>query len=303
MKIILLQGGMSLEREISLLSSGAIGKAIIALGHELIKIDPIDYCEIEDLIIALKKEKPDLVFIGLHGRYGEDGIIQAVLKAANLKFTASDHIASAIAFDKYIAASMAKIHDVPVPRQHILESIPSDMKQLIEYINFPMFVKPNSEGSSIGARLAENYDELIVAMEDAFKFDTHILLQQYISGRELTVGILGTQVLPVVEIKPLQGFYDYENKYVKGKTEFICPAKLTPSETRLVQMYAEKIFQTAGCTIYGRIDFMFDGDKFYFLEINSLPGMTELSLLPRAAKENGIEFNELIDKIINLSLK
>ena len=302
MKIILLQGGMSLEREISLLSSEAIGKAIIALGHDLIKIDPIDFVEIEDLIIALKAEKPDLVFIGLHGRHGEDGIIQAILKAANLKFTASDHIASAIAFDKYIAASMAKIHDVPVPRQHILEDIPSDMKQLIEYINFPMFVKPNSEGSSIGAHIVQNYDELIIAMEDAFKYDSYILLQQFIQGRELTVSILGHHVLPVIEIKPIVGFYDYDNKYIKGKTEFICPAKLTPSQTRLVQMYAEKIFQTAGCTIYGRIDFMFDGNKFYFLEINTLPGMTELSLLPMAAKENGIEFDNLIDKIINLSL-
>ena len=120
MKIILLQGGNSSERDISLRSSEAIAEAIISLGHDLIKIDPIDFSEIEDLIIALKKEKPDLVFIGLHGKNGEDGIIQAVLKASKLKFTASDHISSAIAFDKYISASMAKIHDVPVPHQHIL---------------------------------------------------------------------------------------------------------------------------------------------------------------------------------------
>ena len=303
MKIVLLQGGRSLEREISLLSSDAIGKAIIALGHELIRIDPQEYAEIEDFIISIKKVKPDIVFIGLHGKYGEDGVLQAVLKASNLKFTASDHLSSAIAFDKYLAASIAKIHDVPVPRQHILDNIPSNMKPYIEYLNFPLFVKPNSEGSSIGASIVHNYDELIAAMEGAFSYDNHILLQQYIEGRELTVSILGHQVLPVIEIKPRDGFYDYNNKYVKGKTEFICPANLTPSETKLVQMYAEKVFQTAGCSIYGRVDFMYDGNKFYFLEINTLPGMTELSLLPRAAHEKGIDFTALIEQIINYSLQ
>lgn len=302
MKIILLQGGSSPERDISLKSSLAIANSIEHLNHELLKIDPIDYPNIEDLIIEIKKEKADLVFLGLHGGDGEDGTIQAVLRASKQAFTGSDHKSSAIAMDKYISASIAKIHDVPVPRQHILNSVPKDMKQLIEYLNFPIVVKPNSSGSSVGTHIAHNHDDLIVAMQDALKYDKNILLQQFISGQELTVSILGKDVLPVVEIKPATGFYDYENKYTKGRTEYICPANLTDSQTRIIQMYGEKIFRTAGCSIYGRIDFIFDGRDFYFLEINTLPGMTELSLVPMAAKENGLSFNELIDKIIYLSL-
>jgi len=303
MKIILLQGGQSSERDISLRSSQAIAQAILNLHHDLVTIDPIEYEGIEYLIMALKKEKPDLVFIGLHGAYGEDGTIQAILRACHIPFTGSGHLATAIAWDKYISASIAKIHDLPVPRQDLLHAIPQDLKQLIEYIQFPMFVKPNQGGSSIGASIAYNHDELVPAMQLALQHDRQILIQQYIQGTELTVSILGDQILPIVEIVPHNGFYNYENKYTSGKTEYICPARLSPSQTYLIQRFGEKIYRTTGCCIYGRVDFLFDGNDLYFLEINTLPGMTNLSLVPMAAQQIGLSFEELIAQIIDLSLK
>lgn len=303
MKVCLLQGGNSSERDISIKSSEAIAGAIIELGYDIDTVDPKDYSNIEDLIIKIKSINPDIVFIGLHGGDGENGVLQAVLKASGIKFTGSSYSASAIAIDKYISASIAKIHDISVPKQHLLNSIPKDMKQLLEYIDFPIVVKPNTAGSSVGIHIVDDYDDLITAMEDAFRYDKNIILQEFIKGRELTVTILDNKVLPVVEIVPKSGFYDYKNKYTKGNTEYLCPANLSVSETRILQMYAEKIFKTTGCEIYGRIDFRYDGKKFYFLETNTLPGMTELSLSPMAAKETGIDFKELISQIINLSLK
>ena len=298
MNICLLQGGVSSERDISLISSAAIAKAINILNHKLTTIDPQDYPQPEDLIHAIKQTNCDLVFIGLHGGDGENGIIQALLQSAGIKFTGSDYKASAIAMDKYLSASIAKIHDINVPKQHLFDSIPKDLKQLIEYLNFPIVVKPNSAGSSVGIHIVNDCDSLIIAMKDAFNYDELVILQEFIKGREITVTILNNNTLPVVEIKPKNGFYDYKNKYTKGSTEYICPAELTDSESRLVQMYAHKLFNTIGCSIYGRVDFRYDGKKFYFLEVNTLPGMTELSLSPMAANEIGIDFNCFIEKII-----
>ena len=302
MKICLLQGGTSSEREISLISSKAITKAINELNYDLIIIDPQDYPHPEDFIKAIKSTECDLVFIGLHGGDGENGIIQALLHSAKIKFTGSDYKSSAIAMDKYLSASIAKIHDINVPKQHLLNAIPENLKQLIEYLNFPIVVKPNTSGSSVGIHIIENSDELIPAMQDAFKYDQLIILQEFINGREITVTILDKKALPIVEIKPKTGFYDYKNKYTKGHTEYICPAELNDSQTGLVQMYAQKIFNTIGCNVYARVDFRFDGKNFYFLEINTLPGMTELSLSPMAAQKVGINFNQFINEIIKLSI-
>ena len=299
MKIILLQGGSSLEREISLRSSAFIGKAIENLGHELSLIDPADYENIEDFIVALRKERADLVFIGLHGGAGEDGRMQAILKTAGIPFTGSNHKSSAIAMDKYVSSYIAKNHGIPVPRQEVLTFIPFDIDRRIESVGFPMVVKPNGAGSSVGVFIVNDKDEMLNAFGDAFSYDESILMQQFISGRELTVSILCNDALPVIEIIVLEGFYDYTNKYTKGKTEYICPAELTDEETKKIQEYAKRIFHAIGCTSYGRVDFMYDGNEFYFLELNTLPGMTELSLVPMAAKEVGIEFEKLIELIMD----
>jgi D-alanine-D-alanine ligase len=299
MKIVLLQGGNSPEREISFRSSFHIAKGLTGLGHEIIVFDPADYNELEIFITAIKRENPDIVFIGLHGGDGEDGTIQAILKKAGLRFTGSDHKSSAIAMDKYLSSCIASSHDIHVPIMKLFTDIPQDVKALINEIGLPMVIKPNSAGSSVGTHIITKAEDIEKALIDAFKYDNVVLVQQYISGRELTVSILRDKALPVIEIVAHDGFYDYTNKYTKGKTDYICPAKLTNEQTQEVQVFAERIFTVVGCSSYGRVDFIFDGVNFYFLEINTLPGMTELSLVPMAAKEAGLEFEELIRKIIS----
>ena len=302
MNIVLLKGGFSPEREISLKSSDAIEMALNKLGHDVCTIDPASFYILEEMMMAIRESNPDLVFIGLHGAEGEDGTTQAVLRGMNILFTGSDSQASAIAINKYLAASIAKSCGLNIPRQKILHTIPKDLSDIIEYIKFPMVVKPNSSGSSVGVYIVENAENMLTAMRDAFTFDKSILLQQCIKGRELTVSILGNDVLPVIEIKPFSGFYNYENKYTAGKTNYICPAVLNDLEMETAKKYAKKVFFEAGCYAYGRVDFIYDGTDFYFLEINTLPGMREESLLPLAALEEGIEYHRLIEKIIKLAL-
>ena len=302
MNIVLLQGGFSPERDISLKSGEAISKALKLLGHDTHIIDPACYYIIEDLIVAIRENNPDLVFMGLHGAEGEDGTTQAILKGMNLNFTGSDNHGSAIAINKYLSASIAKANGLLIPRQMIIREIPKNISAIIDYIKFPMVVKPNSAGSSVGVYIVDNEEALTTAIRDASTIDKHILIQQYIKGRELTVSILGHDTLPIVEIKPYIGFYDYENKYTIGKTEYICPAKLNEKEMEYVKQIAIKVFFESGCSVYGRVDFIFDEKDFYFLEINTLPGMREESLLPIAAKEAGLDYISLIEKIIKISM-
>jgi D-alanine-D-alanine ligase len=295
MKIVLLQGGMSPEREISISSSTAIASAISRLKHELCIIDPANFPKGDQLILAIKNEKTDMVFIGLHGGDGENGSMQKNLKLADIPFTGSDHAASAIAMDKYITSTIASSLDIPIPQQILLSQ--TDEVPLIDF-SYPVVVKPNAAGSSVGTHIVEHPEDIHTAIADAFLYDNKILVQRFIIGRELSVSILGDMVLPVIEIKPLAGFYDFTNKYSKGKTKYICPAPLSVDETMLVQSFAQRVFQKVGCSVYGRVDFIYDGDKFYFLEINTLPGMTQLSLVPMAAKEVGIDFDALIQRIL-----
>ncbi|MCL2064936.1 MAG: D-alanine--D-alanine ligase [Candidatus Cloacimonetes bacterium] len=302
MNIVLLKGGFSPERDISLKSGVSIEKAITALNHNLSVIDTAEFLVIEDLIVTIRILNPDLVFIGLHGAEGEDGTIQAIIKMMNFKYTGSNHQGSAVAMDKYLSAYIAKVNNVRVPKQKVINELPKDLNEYIEFLQFPMIVKPNSSGSSVGVHIVHNEEDLVTAIRDSLTLDNYILLQQYIHGKELTVSILGNDVLPVVEIKPMTGFYTYENKYTAGKTMYICPAELSEKQTEEIKKYAVSIFQTAGCDVYGRVDFIFDGENFYFLEINTLPGMREESLLPIAAKNFGLSYNQLIERIIRLSM-
>ena len=302
MNIVLLKGGFSPERDISLKSGEAIERAINSLNHTIHVIDTAEFMVIEDLIVTLRVLNPDLVFIGLHGAEGEDGTMQALMKMMNLKYTGSDHQGSSVAMDKYLATYVAIVNNVKIPRQRLLNEIPKDITELIDYINYPIVIKPNSSGSSVGVHIVHNEHDLLTAIRDALTIDKFILAQQHIKGRELTVSMLGHDVLPIVEIKPKTGFYTYENKYTAGKTQYDCPANLTKEQEELLKKQALNIFYSAGCSIYGRVDFIFDGDDFYFLEINTLPGLREESLLPLAAKEFDIEYNHLIEKIIKLSL-
>ncbi len=299
-KIVLLYGGKSSEREISIKSSEAIEKALIELNYSVSKLDPSVFTSPSDLIAEIIAIKPLIVFIGLHGGDGEDGNIQTLLAMHNIKFTGTGSLGSKIAMDKYISKLLASDLKIPVPNFIYLSENETLNK---DNLKFPLVVKPNNGGSSVGVSIVKDINQLDKAIQEAFKHDTAILIEDYIPGRELTVTVLGEKTYPVVEIKPENGWYDYQNKYTKGNTNYICPAVITDKESELVSEYALKYYKRLNLKAYARIDFRFDGDKFYFLEANTLPGMTSLSLTPMSVKERGISFTELIQKIINYSLR
>jgi D-alanine-D-alanine ligase len=299
MKIVLFEGGSSSEREISLKSSKAIAKAITNLKHDLVVIDTVNFKTNPELISYLKCEKSDLIFNGLHGGIGENGVLQAVLENEGFLYTGSNSLASSIAMDKKKSSLIAEELNIPVPKQMIC--YPDNLPETL-YFDFPVIIKPNSVGSSVGTYIVDDSISFMPALEKAFQFDKEVLVQQFIKGSELTVSIVGNEILSPIEIKPKVGYYDFENKYTAGKTEYICPAVLKQEEEILLKKYANLIYDKIGCEVYGRVDFMFDGLNFYFLEVNTLPGMTELSLLPMAYTQKGKTFENLIEEIIINSL-
>jgi D-alanine-D-alanine ligase len=205
--------------------------------------------------------------------------------------------------DKYISGILAGYIKIKLPKRRLIyKDYKYDFKSIVEYVGFPMVIKPNDSGSSVGITIINKENELEESLKHAFKFSEKAIIEQFIAGRELTVTILGNEALPVVEILPNEGWYDYKNKYTKGKTTYEVPAELTSEEVKIIQKQALDVFHLFGCEIYGRVDFRYDGKDFYFLEVNTLPGMTQLSLTPMAAREAGISFKELLYKIIELSV-
>jgi D-alanine-D-alanine ligase len=245
-----------------------------------------------------------MIFVGLHGAAGEDGRLQGMLELSALPFTGSNSHSSALAMDKRTALCLAACQGIPTAERLVIDKTDKiNYHNIAETIKLPVVVKPNNSGSSVGITIVEKAEELAGALDNAFGEDRLVICEQYIAGREITVTILDGKALPVVEIKPKNGWYDYINKYTGGKTEYICPAELSALETGLVQHYAEKIYRTLGCEVYARIDFRYDGKHFYFLEANTLPGMTALSLTPMAANAAGYNLGDLLEKIIILSIK
>jgi D-alanine-D-alanine ligase len=302
-KIIILSGGFSEEAEVSKTTSKEIRKALNNNGKDIILIDPVEFNSYSEMINRIKEIKPDIVFNGLHGAEGEDGRIQSLLALENIPFTGSDQRASAISMDKYISGILANYIKIKLPKRRLIyKNYEYDFKSIVKDIGFPMVIKPNDSGSSVGISIINEKSELKESLKYSFRFSEKVIIEQFIDGRELTVTILGNKALPVVEIVPNDGWYDYKNKYTKGKTIYKVPAKLNSAETKIIQKQALDIFTLFGCEIYGRVDFRYDGKDFYFLEVNTLPGMTQLSLTPMAAKEAGINFRELLKKIIELSL-
>jgi D-alanine-D-alanine ligase len=310
LKIIVLLGGNSPERQVSLVSGAEIARQLRLNGHHVSELDPADFSAGHELIAAIYNHHPDLVFIGLHGGDGENGILQAMLEGSKIPFTGSGFKASAVAMDKLLSKFIAGQAGVPVPSflmynktetndntkltYDIIKSALSSTNSAKEIV-----IKPVDAGSSVGVHIVSGEDGFQNAITDAFKYSEKLMVEEYIAGRELTVTILDGTALPVVEIKPRNGFYDYPNKYTAGNTVYQAPAELAPDETQKVQHYAMKIWQAMECSGYGRIDFRYDGKEFYFLEVNTLPGMTPLSLTPMAAKAVGINFSELLDRIID----
>lgn len=301
--VIILSGGFSEEAEISKASSMEIEKALKENGKEITIVDPKEFNSYSDMIHTIKKLNPDIVFNGLHGAEGENGMIQSLLTLENIPYTGSAQRASAISMDKYISGILAKYVEVNIPRRRLIyKNYEYDYYFIAQHIGFPMVIKPNDSGSSVGISIINEERDLEVAIKLAFKYGEKIIIEQYIAGREFTVTILGNEALPAVEIIPKDGWYDFNNKYSEGNTFYDVPAKLTYDEERNIKRQALEIYNLFGCEVYGRVDFRYDGTDFYFLEVNTLPGMTPLSLTPMAAKEAGLNFKELIFRIIELSL-
>jgi D-alanine-D-alanine ligase len=297
-KIGILTGGDSAEREISLKSCEAIEKACNELGFatKQIIIDGNAQKIISELV------RTDFVFIALHGGNGENGVIQGMLDSLNIPYNGSGVLASSLGMEKSLAKQLAKSYGILTPDWKIF----TDINESKNYISneFPIVVKPSADGSTIGLSFVRNQAEFAKAVELADKYDGNIMVENYIEGRELTVTIIGQQVYPVIEIIPKHKFYDYECKYEKGMSDYICPAKLSNILTDKIQNIALEVFNILQCSGYARADFILDkNNNPWFLEINTLPGMTATSLVPKSAMKAGIPFNDLIQMIINESLK
>ena len=307
--ICVLKGGNSSEREVSLKSGAAIAAELRELGFQVSELDPADHPDLDELLAAIKAEHTDLVFIGLHGGLGENGKLQAALDLAGIPFTGSGFEACCVTMDKYLSKLVAQAEGIPTPAYIMMRedlicdyNTDEDLTGFVSALGMPVVVKPNDGGSSVGISIVKQIGDLKSAVRAAFNESRQVLVERFISGRELTVTVLDGQALPVVEIKPLQGWYDYRNKYTKGNTEYIAPAVLQPAVAQLVQLYAARLWKAFGLKGYARVDFRYDGEKAWFLEVNTLPGMTSLSLTPMAAKAAGISFAGLLEKIIHLSI-
>ncbi|MBC8525491.1 MAG: D-alanine--D-alanine ligase [Candidatus Cloacimonetes bacterium] len=306
-KIVLLQGGVSAEREVSLETCDSIKKALNNLGKVVVSVDPKDFfqnnqIDYKAILNKIVNANCDIVFIGLHGGDGEDGTFQKLFEIFNIEYTGSSSYASFISMNKKLSKLLVQNLQIPIPKFysfHRNEEVLKNYEKFVEKLHLPFVVKPNSSGSSIGVSFVENREQFHNAVNSALNSDDYFLVEQYIIGREITVAMMGNHPLPVVEIKPKKGWYDYQHKYTKGHTIYEVPAMLSQEESERVSNYATKIFNELQCKDYVRIDFRFDGKDFYFLEVNTLPGMTNLSLVPMAAKAVGISFDKLINRIIN----
>jgi D-alanine-D-alanine ligase len=287
--IAVLKGGLSAEREVSLRSGAAAAQALREGGFEVteVAVDSADF-KLPDGI--------DLAFLALHGTFGEDGQVQDILDSRGIPFTGADAETSRIAFDKEKTKERFAAHGIPTPEGQLVRRLEEITLPL------PLFLKPNEQGSSVGTHPATTREELEAGFRDALIFGPKVLVERYIRGRELTVGVLGDEVLPVIEIHPLEGFYDYANKYTKGKTEYFCPAPLPDAITQRIKSHALGAHRSLGNPVYSRVDFLLEADENPFcLEINTIPGMTATSLLPKAAAAVGISFPDLCRRIVELS--
>ena len=298
MNITILYGGTSTEHKISIQTGLAIAEAIKdRYNLDMINLDGKIYNAPHLLLDT------DLVFNALHGGDGENGSIQSFLDLHHIPYTGSGAKACKIAMDKNITKLIAKSVGIPTPNWVLLKRNVDDGMQLQDNnspkFSYPYIVKPSDEGSTFGLTIVREESELEDAISLAAEFGDEILIEEFIPGREITVSILGNKPLPIIEIKPSHDLYDYECKYTEGMSAYECPAKLSSKLTKEIQQTAKKIFQILGCKNYGRIDFLLDSDgESWFLEVNTLPGMTKTSLVPKAFKAAGGSFEELIKRII-----
>ena len=338
MKIAVLAGGTSTERDVSLITGKMVYKALKENGHQVVLVDvfmgypgedyktlftsDIDFSEqIRGItekdpdIEAIKKKRggegffgphvldichqADLVFMGLHGANGEDGKVQAALDLEGIRYTGTGPLGAAVSMDKALSKQLFREGGVPTPYGISLKKgqlLPQD-------VSYPAVVKACNGGSSVGVYMVNDRAECEKALAQAYAYDDAVIIEQYIKGREFSVGVIEGKALPIIEIAPKQGFYDYKNKYKAGSTKETCPANIPEDIASQMQFWAEKCCQAAGVTTYARVDELLDkNNNIFCLEINTLPGMTDTSLIPQEAAAVGISYDELTEKIIEISL-
>ena len=293
LNITVMLGGPSAEREVSLRTGAAVAKALRSLGHEVNELDP----KTPEWNLP---PKTAVVFLALHGTYGEDGTVQKQLDRLGVPYTGCDAEASRIAFDKVLTKQRCVKAGVPTAK---FVTVTSAGTPFPENFSPPLVVKPVRQGSSVGLQFVERVTDWPAALASALKFDSEVLVEEKIIGRETTVGILGGKVLPVVEVRPKAGSYDYQNKYTAGATEYFCPADFDAATTERIQTAALGAFKAIGGRDYSRVDVMVRADGSpIVLEVNTLPGMTETSLLPKAAAAGGMNYAELCQRMVDLAL-
>ena len=347
MKIVVLAGGLSTERDVSFKTGEMVTKALRENGHQVILLDVfMGYSnKEEDLtgifdraeavsvkVAAIPETAPDLekvkaqrkdqsdnffgpnvielcrmadiVFMALHGENGENGKIQAAFDLFGIRYTGTGYLGSALAMNKGMAKQLFLENGIPTPRGTSLKRGEDAAKIENCGIHFPCVVKPCSGGSSIGVSIVHDKAEYEQALKEAFRWENELVIEEYVKGREFSVGVIDFQALPIIEIAPVEGFYDYKNKYKAGSTVETCPAELSEQITKEMQGYAEKVAEVLGLNTYSRTDFLLDAeDHIFCLEANTLPGMTPTSLLPQEAKVTGVDFNQLCEKLIESSMR
>lgn len=295
-KVAVLLGGRSAEREISLQSGQAILTALQESGVDAHSFDPA-----KESLDELRRRNFNRAFIALHGRFGEDGTVQGALELMEMPYTGSGVMASALAMDKWRTKLIWDAAGIQSPR-FVLLNEHSDFMTVAENLGLPLVVKPVREGSTIGLSKVHNRQDVAVAYQLAAKHDSLVIAEEFISGKELTVAILGETALPLIRIEVVGGLYDYQAKYVSNDTRYHCPSGLTENLEKSIQKEALNAYQILGCAGWGRIDLIVNQhNQFYFLEANTSPGMTSHSLVPMAAKAAGISFQELVLKILELT--
>ncbi|WP_434312529.1 D-alanine--D-alanine ligase [Haemophilus influenzae] len=300
-KIAVLLGGTSAEREVSLNSGKAVLEALLKQGYNAHPIDPKEYN-----VANLKKDGFNRAFNILHGRGGEDGTMQGLLEQIGLPYTGCGVMASALTMDKMRTKMLWKAFGLPVADMEVVtrETFSQlDPQAVVAKLGLPLMVKPSLEGSSVGLTKVKAVDELKSAVEYALKFDNTILIEEWLAGDELTVPVLDNQVLPAIRIVPEGEFYDYEAKYISDNTQYFCPAGLTPEREQALATLVKRAYDAVGCRGWSRIDVMCDAKgNFRLVEVNTNPGMTSHSLFPKSAATVGISFEQLVVKILELSL-
>lgn len=346
MKIVVLAGGTSTERDVSLVTGKKVYTALKNKGHQVVLLDVYlgyekeDYTQVFEQdkdwsleIGAIAEQAPDLcqikklrkdggrsffgphvldicsyadiVFMGLHGANGEDGRVQATFDLFGIKYTGSGYLGAAISMDKGLSKTLFQNYNISTPKGITLKKSQYLAKDTaLSQVPYPSVVKTCCGGSSVGVYMVQNDEEYEQALKDAFSYEDEVVIEQYIKGREFSVGVLEGKALPVIEIAPLQGFYNYKNKYQAGSTIETCPADISVKEAETMQRAAEEVFRALRLQTYARMDFLMEEDgTYYCLEANTLPGMTDTSLLPQEAQAMGMGYEDLCQHIVDISLK